>query len=55
MKCDTALEVMVKGMTAQVALFLDATEEGEGHEEDWMYPVGQQLVAQQVTTVRAVL
>lgn len=45
-----ALEVMVKGIRAQVVFLLDPAEEGEGHEEDWVYPVGQQLTAQQVST-----
>lgn len=44
-----ALGVMVKSMRAQVVFLLNPAEEGEGHEEDWMYPVGQQLVAQQVS------
>lgn len=41
---------MVKGMMAQVVFLLDPAEEGEGHEEDWMHPMGQQQVAQQVST-----
>lgn len=45
-----ALGVMVKGMRTQVVFLLDPAEEGEGHEEDWMYPMGQQLIALQVST-----
>lgn len=43
-----ALGVMVKSMRAQVVFLLDPDEDWEGHDQDWMYPVGQQLVTLQV-------